>query len=618
MSGKFPYEKYRKGQEEVAGHVAEAVEKGEILLLEAPTGFGKTAAVIEGLERGGAEKVLWVVRTVNQVDPVLRELRRFGLRHTFIFSARRTCPLTAGKDVPVEDFWMNCRYLRSQGRCSFYQNTMEASLDYLESVLDEYREYTALETAQLMARLEGLCPFFTLLRLAGHTRYIVATYPYLFKWDLFTHVLDIGDYSDLTIVVDEAHSILGIHSIYEYSITLDVVKRSVWEAENYTSDTELVERLKKLLVELTARTASITPGIAPVDKTVVTGLLGDPDQLAMTAEVVREVMIEEKLRQTGFEGVMRVVSALTKLATWYSTLFMESSRLYMEWDGESPVEFTATPMDPAEIAAPIIQSARSAVLMSGTLPPGNMVKDFLGVDRPTVHVDVEAMYGPVMPPENKYTVLGVDVSTRYSERGAYTYRIYAAYINDITLGLPGAKLIVYPSYDVLYSIIERLGETGNSIVESKSTSIAEVVSRLVDDPEVTIHAVAGGKLVEGVEYVDENGRSILHTVVAVGVPYPQPNPYTKDYIEALARRIGRRKAREYAYRISAAIKVRQALGRAIRSREDRAVYFLLDHRYNTKKLRHLLKTRIDDITTYNKITFPEIIERARKHLEERR
>jgi DNA excision repair protein ERCC-2 len=126
LSTRFPYKEYRKGQEEVASHVKEAVENNEILLLEAPTGFGKTAAVIDGLERGGAEKVLWVVRTVNQVDPVIRELRRFGLRHTYVFSARRTCPLTMGKDVPVEDFWMNCRYLRSQGRCSFYQNTMEA------------------------------------------------------------------------------------------------------------------------------------------------------------------------------------------------------------------------------------------------------------------------------------------------------------------------------------------------------------------------------------------------------------------------------------------------------------------------------------------------------------
>jgi len=614
LSGKFPYQAFRRGQEEVAENVKETVENGDILLLEAPTGFGKTAAVIEGLERGGAEKVLWVVRTVNQVDPVLRELRRFSLSYTYVFSARRSCPLVEGSDIPVEDFWMNCRHLRSQARCSFYLNTMEASIDYLQSLLGDYKGYTATETASLLAKMDGLCPFFSLLRLAGHSKYIVATYPYLFKWDLFTHVLDIGDYSDLTIVIDEAHSILGIHSIYEYKITVDIIERSLEEARKYTDDVSIVERLEAVYRLLQQKASGITPGIYPLDKAQIIEILGDPEQLAYTADVVREVMLEERYRVAGLQGVMRIVSGLTKLATWLTTLSMESSKLYIDWNGEDPPEFVATPMDPAEIASPIIQGAQSAILMSGTLPPGNMVRDFLGVERSTRIVDVDAMYGPVMPPENKYTVLGIDVSTRYSERGSFTYKIYAGYISSITSGLSGAKLVVYPSYDVLYSIIERINRGENDVVETKKTSIAEVVRRLEEKEDIVIHSVAGGKLVEGVEYVDDNGRSILKTVVIVGVPYPQPTPYTQDYIEALAKRIGLRKAREYTYHINASIKVRQALGRAIRSREDKAVYFLLDHRYNNRKLRSLLKTRIDDIVTYNKITFPTILEKARKHL----
>ncbi|MCE4615103.1 MAG: ATP-dependent DNA helicase [Desulfurococcales archaeon] len=615
MSSKFPYKVYRKGQEEVAENVKETVKNSEILLLEAPTGFGKTAAVIEGLERGGAEKVLWVVRTVNQIEPVLRELRRFGLSYTYVFSARRSCPLVEGSDIPVEDFWVNCRHLRSQARCSFYLNTMEGSVEYLQSLLNDYKGYTATETASLLAKMDGLCPFFSLLRLAGHSKYVVATYPYLFKWDLFTHVLDIGDYSDLALVVDEAHSILGIHSIYEYKITVDIAEKSLDEARKYTDDESLVERLEVFSRLLQQKTTSITPGIYPLDKTQIIEVLGDPEQLAYTAEVVREVMLEEKYRTAGLQGVMKIVSGITKLATWLATLSMESSKLYIEWDGEEPPEFVATPMDPAEIASPIIQGAQSAVLMSGTLPPGNMVGDFLGIDRTTMIVDVDAMYGPVMPLENKYTILGIDVSTRYSERGPFTYKIYAGYISSITTSLPGAKLVVYPSYDVLYSVIERIDRGEGSVVESKKTSIAEVVRRLEDREDLVIHSVAGGKLVEGVEYVDENGRSILKTVVVIGVPYPQPTPYTQDYIEALAKRIGARKAREYTYHINASIKVRQALGRAIRSREDRAVYFLLDHRYNNRKLRNLLKMRIDEMVTYNKITFPTVLEKARKHLE---
>ncbi len=612
----FPYESYRKGQLEVSSHVKETVEKGEILLLEAPTGFGKTAAVIDGLLRAGADKVLWTVRTVNQIDPVLRELRRFGASYTFIYSARRSCPLLQGEDIPVEDFWLNCRHLRSRGRCSFYTNALDAGQDYIQGLLGEYREYTATETADLLARIEGLCPFFALLKLAGTARFVVATYPYLFKWDLFTHVLDIGGYSDLVIVVDEAHSLLGIHSIYEYSITIDVIEKSIGELETYTGEEDLKTRLETLYAGMRRIVEQRRqPGLYAVDKTPVKELLGDPDQLAYIAETVREVMIEERLRSHGPAGVMRIATGLTKLATWAAVVSMESSRLYLEVDEEGDHRLIATPMDPAEIAAPVIEEAQSAVLMSGTLPPGNMVADFLGVTRPAKTVDVELMYGPVMPPRNKYTVIALDVSTRYSERGKRTYDLYSSYIMDIHDALPGVKLAVYPSYDVMYSIVSRLGDPSGMVVERRKTTLSEVLRRLYTGDEILIHAVAGGKLVEGVEYVDSNGRSMLSTVIVVGIPYPQPNPYTRDYIESLSKRIGSKKAREYAYQIQASIKVRQAMGRAIRSREDKAVIFLLDHRYNTRKMRSLLKTRIDEVTTYNKITFPPILEKAKKHLQ---
>jgi len=101
------------------------VERGELLVVNAPTGFGKTAAVIYGLLKANAEKVLYVVRTVNEIDPVVRELKNFGVKFTFLFSARRTCPMMKGEkgeDLSPEEFCENCRLLRLRGFCNYYSN----------------------------------------------------------------------------------------------------------------------------------------------------------------------------------------------------------------------------------------------------------------------------------------------------------------------------------------------------------------------------------------------------------------------------------------------------------------------------------------------------------------
>jgi len=133
------------------------------------------------------------------------------------------------------------------------------------------------------------------------------------------------------------------------------------------------------------------------------------------------------------------------------------------------------------------------------------------------------------------------------------------------------------------------------VVEERGTRLEEVREKVMASPDVVVNAVAGGKLVEGVEFKDYEGRNLLHTVVIVGVPYPQPDAYTRRHMAELAKRLGGRKARYYVYEVSAAIKVRQALGRARRDPGDRAVYLLLDRRYIRRRLRELVRLRFDEL-----------------------
>jgi len=584
----FPYKEFRRGQAELAEAVADTVRKGGVLAVRAPTGFGKTAAIIYGLLRGGAEKVLYMVRTVNEVDPVVRELKRFGVPFTFIFSARRSCPLMGGQSgLPPEDFWENCRLARVQGVCEYYPRVEGVEPGEIIGYVMRHPSSHGLRIARSLAEELRVCPFFSLRRAVEEARFIVATYPYLFRRDIFEGVLDPYGYDDFVVVVDEAHTLVNAYSLLEQRLRLGDVEKSVEEIrsllEARAGDApEMLERLAEALRRLTPRRLRQPTRL---EKQELSEVLEELPMLVDVAEEVRTAKFEQAILRYGPLGVGKVRTWTTRVVNWLSVLAMEESFLFAD-PGDEETIYVATPLDPAVVAKAPLEGAKAVVLASGTLPQGDFVREALGVERETVYIDTDLMYGRFISPRNIYAAVARDVTTRYRERNSQMYRRIAAYVASIQAGLPGYKLIVYPSYEVMREIVGRLPVEAPVIVESRGTSLEDVEEAIRALPNAGIHAVASGKLVEGVEFTGEEGRNVLQTVVMVGVPYPQPDDYTRTAIEVLARRLGERRAKYYVYEFETIVRIKQALGRAIRSPEDRAVYFFLDYRYLRKELRH--------------------------------
>ena len=77
----FPYKSLRPNQEEFIRLVDEAVRKGENLVIEAPTGFGKTISVLAGVlpyALSMSFKVVYLARTHKQMDRVIEELKEIN------------------------------------------------------------------------------------------------------------------------------------------------------------------------------------------------------------------------------------------------------------------------------------------------------------------------------------------------------------------------------------------------------------------------------------------------------------------------------------------------------------------------------------------------------------
>ncbi len=585
--GEFPYRDFRPGQAEVAKAVEEAVKDGAVLALRAPTGFGKTAAVIYGLLRAGAERVLWTVRTVNEIDPVIRELKVFKLKFTFLFSARRSCPLIRGSEMTSEEFWAACKLARLKGECGYYSRLNEADSGKIDAYVRSHYSMHSVEIARDIAKHLKLCPFFSLKTLSADSQFIVVTYPYVFREDIRELALDPLRIEDFVLVVDEAHSLLNAHTMAEVSLMIEDVDRVVEElvAAGYTGD--IVETVKSFASKLKKQGRPSEALLLDKEE-----LLAELGELVDDLESVAEDILSRKLMEA-LTGGGRVRVYTLRLARWLRRAVEEHSKLFLDLDEKGRVAVKAMPVDPALVARDPLERAQAAILMSGTLPPGDFVGELLSVSRKRLSYDVEE--AGVKELGSYVAIVARDVTTRYKERSPGMYRRIAEYVAVAARELPGAKLAVYPSYVVMKEVVERIPVDVDLVVEGPSTSLADVRREVLEKPNILVNAVAGGKLVEGVEFVDYEGRNLLHTAILVGVPFPQPDVYTREYLKALSQRLGKSKARFYAYEVQAYIRAAQPLGRAIRGPEDRAVYILLDYRYLQRRLRTLLRLRYNRV-----------------------
>ncbi len=613
---RFPYESFRPGQREVAEAVKKAFEAGELLVLKAPTGFGKTAAVIHGARLSGAEKILYLVRTVNELDPVVRELKRFGEDFTVLFSARRSCPLMTAPGrppPPAEDFWGNCRIARLRGLCSYYEKLLKEGPERARLRLREAPVISAMRLARDIGFQDELCPFFSLAQLVEDSRFIVATYPYFFRKDIFEMVFSEYSYSDLYIIVDEAHSLVEAHSLAEARITVNDLKAAVAEAKKYASEAvDAVERLEGLTGFLEAAAPERRGSVARASKEDALKILGDVDVYEDLAEEIRGKKLEEALASGGSLSEVRTYTA--RIAAWTRSLSMEESYLFVEKGEKGEIVAVATPMDPAVIVKEPLEAVKAAVLMSGTLPPEDYAAGILGLERSHVYLDAVLHLGARSPASNMYVVVVADVTTLYRKRSPDMYHRIASYITAVHRALPGLTLAVYPSYEVMEEIVKRLPIDLELVIETRATNLADVETKILSSEEdLLVNAVAGGKLVEGVEFVDYEGRNLLRKVAVVGVPFPQPDEYTKAKLEALSRRLGEQRAKRIVYLYSVAVKVRQAVGRSVRSPEDRAAVFLLDYRFLRRDIKELLDLRYNSVARGME-GLEKALARARIHL----
>ena len=243
---------------------------------------------------------------------------------------------------------------------------------------------------------------------------------------------------------------------------------------------------------------------------------------------------------------------------------------------------------PKNVTQPLLDSVYAAVLMSATLRPFEMMKSTLGVSREVEEIS----YGTTFPRERRLT-LAVSVPPLFSKNrdSPETLESLKEALLAATVASSGNVIIYFQSYaealrytkllEPELSIPIFLDEVGVSAQEIREEffKIGEQGGKAV------LVTYIWGTLSEGVDFRDNRGR----TVIVVGVGYPALNDRIKAVESAYDTIFGCGEGWEFAVQVPTIRKVRQAMGRVVRSPEDFGVRILMDSRYQSSHMRKLGK-----------------------------
>ena len=529
----FPHPNLRKYQADLANNVYRALANGEKnIIVEAPTGLGKTAAIYAGVMAFATEndlKVLWLTRTGSQVSHISREVSALP-----IFGRRMVCIHETVSKVDLRRFNATCRAVRRAGRCPYWPGLPRALKPPL----------TAKEVKEAGRRF-GVCPYECLIASLYSTRIVVATHMQLntigwllSKWR--------ARREKTLLVLDEGHQVVkNALSMVRDSISIRAVEKASKEALKY-GFRELGEHLRKAVEEY--RGILLSDGEVEVED-----LLPDADELTMVGEDIQDAKIKEGYVPTSY--VLSLADFKISLKGAKPILVKEGRSLRLE-----------APTDPVDSLKSVYDGWYATVTISATIS-GELTESLTGKE-----VTLLRAGWPFQENLTAYIVQGL--TTKFEKRDE-TLINDMAWVVDLAVKCGLKSLMFFPSFELLERVLSRTS-IKEVVAESPGLDQEEVerlMTEFVEDSKKALLAVYNGRLAEGVDLS-------ANLVICFGIPFAPPTGKRQALIKRLSEVLGdEKRARIYGEILPGLWAALQAAGRAIRGPEDSADVYLIDDRY---------------------------------------
>ncbi len=629
----FPYKPY-PAQLRYIRDVSKLVEEGGVGFLEAPTGFGKTIAILSAT-LPHPYRLFYYSRTHTQMMQVAHELEKInnlGYGFTGVVRGSRI-QLCLDREVRMMDDYLKAdevcfSRIRSEGDVSLTELSLRrqditlSSQEQLPSDIPLYCEFegrrvripgyiphgvpvvASVESLLSYGENKGICPYYLAKILSQVYRVVIGAYNYLF--------LDPG-FRGNVIVMDEAHNIEDFcKETKSYVLSKKTVERAIDEVKEvdrpWASDIEafLAFLLRFFNHADFKRDELLTKNM----------ILQEMEENGITLERLSDFLegwplIINIQREIMARRGRVVILDRMRVAQVYAFLEVFMSSREDAYVGFWNVEKEDNPslewlcLDPKIAFGEIMEEKpRAVILTSGTLSPLDGVATRLGVPDA-----FKESYPSVIAKDNIMVLAvgrgpnGRTLTTRYEAReDEETMLEYGEAVTRIVRNIPNGTILFFPSYQVMnqmlnvwnaYGVIN--GMDAAVFVESagNTASLFESYRKTAKEDRAVLLAVVRGKLSEGANFPDEAGRG----VIMVGVPYPNVSDprvmAQREYYERVGKGMGRQWYLDQSFNA-----VNQSLGRVWRHKDDYAVGVLLDARYSWRESRKRLSPWLAERTTY--------------------
>lgn len=577
----LPYPDYRKGQKLLAYNVYRTIEDGKRLFAQAPTGTGKTMAVlfpaIKSLAEGKLDRIFYITaksttKSIAENACQLLKANQLRLKVLTITAKEKLCLM------PVK----NC----DPDKCPYAEGITIRMPKVVKTLLAKHDTFTRelLEEAGMTHRV---CPFELSLDLALGCDLIIADYNYVFDPRTYLkRFFQQKTRENYAILVDEAHNLKDrAQEMYSAGIAkapLMDLKKTLGKSLPTVSKClgNIIKTLTTLEKSMMAQTEESGGTQYHASDKAPLELLSPLSQFVLATEphinIEDDAPVWQDTLVTVFFELLHVRNVLELYEQEYRTLATGRGKGFF---------IRLICMDPSVMLSKRMDQARTSILFSATLSPLTYYRKLLG----GAESDPTLRLPSPFPRENLCVMVADALETRYRLRDQHLPGVARALETFIQLE-PGNVMVFFPSYAYMQKVLSEM-HTPDETVEHL------IQDRVMTEPmrdeylsQFDIHGdktrvgfcVLGGVFGEGIDLVGDK----LTRVAIVGVGLPQVCPEVELSRRYYDMRFG--EGFDYAFVYPGINRVLQAAGRLIRTDEDRGCLFLIDARFASDDYQALL------------------------------
>ncbi len=559
----FPHRSFRAQQHRFSASVYRAIRQGDRLLIEAPTGSGKTISTlfpsVKAIGEGIAEQIIYLSAKTSGQNEALKAIEQMidkGLQVSYLViqAKAKCCPCTEGEAE-----------LDAGGKCIRTLGFFDRLSAAREALFR--RRKMSIEVIGQVADQHCLCPFELTLQMLPWVDIAICDFNYIFDPLVQLSYFKI-DRKRKVLLIDEMHNLVDrARSMYSASINRGQIVQAT-TAHNSAAVNRAIGSIGNAL-DKSARQMTEPEEVGSEV----------PDSLTRAANRFGETLGLELFNDKRISGeALEFARAIFR--------FQNIGALY----GSHHRTIAKKPLVQREVKLLCLNAFEylrktypmfcSVCGFSATLSPANYYLQALGLGERAQSSRLECNF----PPAHLQVIIGSYIDTRYRQRDANIEGICATIVRSYR-ARPGNYLVFFSSYAFMQKVNEHFVEQDTGIEtlvqlqSSDDAQRAEYLAQFSAHKKTLGFAIMGGIFAEGIDYA---GQSLIGAII-VGVGLPHAN--TEQQLIESDFSAMQLNAFDYAYRFPGLTRVQQSAGRVIRSEDDRGVVVLLDRRFQQRAYR---------------------------------